>query len=180
MFEEYPKKLKNQLTHRRKATGFHIFENRKHPKGGRTMSDYGDYRDYTGSSVPKGKIKRRKNKNKPVLRVLIFLISVFLIYLLVRFGIGLFQLASMKSDINDLTQQTMEMRTTLDDLNLKIEQLQSDSYIEEKAREMGMIKKGENQVVTEPDKSQATSSTVEITDKNESNDEKASSENTEE
>ncbi len=118
------------------------------------MSEYEDFNDYsynTGPSMAQRRVKRKKNKNKAILRLLILLIMVFLVYLLIRFAVGLFQLTSMKVDINNLTQQTAEIQTALDELNLQVEQLQSDSYIEEKARALGMIKEGENQVVTEPE-----------------------------
>ena len=80
-----------------------------------------------------------------------FLIAGLLLYLSVSFSTQLGQLAAMQDSLDDMQIEIHDLRDKNSGLYDQLEQLRSDDYIEQTAREkLGLVMPGEARIVTVP------------------------------
>ncbi|ACX53142.1 Septum formation initiator [Ammonifex degensii KC4] len=98
---------------------------------------------------PTAKKAKKRRFNYGRLPTLLFVI--FLVYLLVVTGGQIRQLRVMEQSLARAEQELNTLKERNNELWEKIKLLQSDSYLEQLARQrLGMIKAGETPVVVEP------------------------------
>ncbi|MFZ5650575.1 MAG: FtsB family cell division protein [Bacillota bacterium] len=77
------------------------------------------------------------------------IIAIFLLfYLLISFFMHFHRLYALQNDIREIERQVEELKAKNEDLRKQLKQVQSDSYIEQTAREkLGLVKPGETKIV---------------------------------
>lgn len=97
------------------------------------------------------KFKKRKNLEQPVIAIVFGVLTFGLIALLVFSNFRINQRRSELLDqISDLDSQIRALKERNEELSEKIEESQTDAHWEEKIREQGYKKPGEEQVVVLP------------------------------
>lgn len=105
---------------------------------------------FPGQEREKTNQKKRRifkpGKNLPAI------IAAFLLfYLLISFFTHFHKLYALQGDIKEIERQVEELKTKNEELRKQLKQVQSDSYIEQRAREkLGLVKPGETRIVPVP------------------------------
>ncbi|GAV24004.1 FtsB family cell division protein [Carboxydothermus pertinax] len=93
-------------------------------------------------SAGKGKYKGKKSFWSTV-------ILLFLLYIMVSFGLEVQKLYIMHREVKDLSDEVYELKLDNEKLLADIKRLKNSSYLEARAREMGFVKPGEKVIVIE-------------------------------
>ncbi len=107
------------------------------------------------SYFPVQEREKDNQKNRRVFRPgkkLPSIIAVFLLlYLLISFITHFNKLYALQGDIKEIERQVEEIKIKNEELRKQLKQVQSDSYIEQVAREkLGLVKPGETRIVPVP------------------------------
>ncbi|MGQ9557890.1 MAG: FtsB family cell division protein [Desulfurispora sp.] len=86
---------------------------------------------------------------RPGLKTLMGIVFVLMVFLAFNFCLQYGHLATMQQDVRQMESQVRELRQKNEELRRQLQQVQSDSYIEQMAREkLGLVKPGETRIIT--------------------------------
>jgi len=95
--------------------------------------------------------QKKRMTFRPGRKTPMIIICFLFLYLLISFIAHFQKLNTLQQDIKGIEQQVQELKLKNDDLRIQLKQVQSDTYIEQVAREkLGLVKPGESRIVPVP------------------------------
>jgi cell division protein FtsL len=104
--------------------------------------------DYLPAHDREVAVRKKRKVFRPEKKLPVIIVIILLIYLIISFVMHFNRLFALQNDITEIRQQVNELKMKNEDLKKQLKQVQSDTYIEQVARErLGLIKPGETRVV---------------------------------